>query len=316
MALDGDLCSRFMDFLKYEQRRSAYTMRAYEHDVRAFFETQGVKNIDLKACRAVTVAKVRGWLAALLRENNNPRTASRYLASLTSFYKYLMLMNLCEANPAAAVPRPRAPQFLPAFLSEVDAKRLFALENFTPDWEGRRDRLLLLLLYTLGLRRGELVGLNWGNYNAQEHTLLVCGKRSKQRLMPVTLEVTRLLDAYRVETAEIFALSLEGELPLMVDNKNERVSPAFVYWVVNQHIRETTAHQGQASPHVLRHSFATHLLQHGADIVSIKDLLGHSSLRATQIYTHADLNLLKKSYLEAHPRGHLKTKPPSKQEDK
>lgn len=316
MALEGDLCSRFVDFLKYEQKRSAYTMRAYEHDVRAFFEAQGVKYIDLQACRAVTVVKVRVWLAALLRENNNPRTANRYLASLTSFYRYLMLMKLCESNPAAVVPRPRAPQYLPSFLSELDAKKLFAVENFTPDWEGRRDRLLLLLLYTLGLRRAELVALNWGDYNALEATILVHGKRAKERLMPVTVEVTKLLNAYRLETEEIFGLSLDGVLPLMVDNKNERVTPAFVYWVVNQHIRENTMHQGQASPHVLRHSFATHLLQHGADIVAIKDLLGHSSLRATQIYTHADLDLLKRSYLEAHPRGHLKVKPPSEQEDK
>lgn len=320
MAKKNDLCDRFCDFLKFEKNRSEHTVVAYEHDIRMFFAAQKIEEIDQQACLSVTIPTVRGWVVEVLKENNNPRSLNRYLSSVSSFYRYLILMGICSVNPFSSIPRPCAPQFLPSFLSEVDAERLLAEECFTPDWEGLRDRLLLLMLYTLGLRRAELVGLNWGDYNQSEYTLLVKGKRAKERLLPVTKEVARLLSVYRRDTEERFGVKLTPATPLIVDNKNKRVSPAFVYWVVNRYIRTTTAHKGQASPHVLRHTFATHLLKGGADIVSIKNLLGHSSLTATQVYTHTDLQMLKSSYQNAHPRGLFvpssTKKPPSEQEDK
>ena len=181
--------------------------------------------------------------------------------------------------------------------------RLLALENFPNDWEGRRDRLLLLMLYTMGVRRSELIALKWQDFNSHEHTMLVFGKRKKERLVPLTLEVVKLLEAYRRETASRYNLEIRADFPILVDNKNVGVTAAFVYWVVNRYIRTYTEHEGKASPHVMRHTFATHLLQNGADIVAIKDFLGHASLSTTQIYTHTDLALLKESYVRSHPRG-------------
>ena len=133
--------------------------------------------------------------------------------------------------------------------------------------------------------------------------MLVFGKRKKERLVPLTREVVKLLEAYRKETTSFFNLEIQANFPILVDNKNVGVTAAFVYWVVNRYIRTYTEHEGKASPHVVRHTFATHLLQNGADIVAIKDLLGHASLSTTQIYTHTDLALLKESYVRAHPRG-------------
>lgn len=303
MTQTEDLCERFLDYLKFEKNCSTHTLRAYEYDVRTFFQALGYKEISTASCKAVNVVDVRVWLSDLVKSGTGVRTLNRRMSSLGSFYRYLQHLGYCDANPILIVPRPRAPKYLPEFLSEPEMVRLLATVNFTDDWEGRRDRLLLLMLYTMGLRRSELVSLQWKDFNSSERTMLVFGKRKKERLVPLTLEVTALLESYRKETECVFDLEVSPTFPILVDNKNVGVTAAFVYWVVNRYIRTYTEHEGKASPHVVRHTFATHLLQHGADIMAIKDLLGHASLSTTQIYTHTDLTLLKASYVRSHPRG-------------
>ncbi len=303
MSLSEDLCERFLDYLKFEKNSSPHTLRAYEHDIRSFFEALGYKEISLEACSAVQVGDVRTWLSSAVKSEMGARTINRHLSSLGSFYRYLQRVALCKTNPILIVPRPKAPKYLPEFLSEPEMVQLLAPENFSDDWAGRRDRLLLLMLYTMGLRRSELVALKWKDFNPRERTMLIFGKRKKERLVPLTTEVVTLLESYRKETELSFDLEVSTNSAILVDNKNVGVTAAFVYWVVNRYIRTYTEHEGKASPHVVRHTFATHLLQNGADIVAIKDLLGHASLSTTQIYTHTDLALLKSSYLRSHPRG-------------
>jgi len=298
-----DLCERFLDHLKFERNCSEHTLRAYGGDIRTFFETLGYKHVSSEACSSIAVGDVRSWLSQMVKTGTSARTLNRRMSSLGTFYRYLQRIGSCNTNPFLVVPRPKAPKYLPEFLSEPEMVRLLALENFPNDWEGRRDRLLLLMLYTMGVRRSELIALKWQDFNSREHTMLVFGKRKKERLVPLTLEVVKLLEAYRRETTSRYNLEIRADFPILVDNKNVGVTAAFVYWVVNRYIRTYTEHEGKASPHVMRHTFATHLLQNGADIVAIKDLLGHASLSTTQIYTHTDLALLKESYVRSHPRG-------------
>ena len=298
-----DICQQFIDYLKFEKNYSANTLRAYDFDIRSFFLLLGYDNISETSCREIKVVHVRDWLSRLVKTKTSARTLNRRMSSLGSFYKYLQRENLADSNPFLVVPRPHAPKFLPVFLSEHDVDTLLAPKNFLQNWEGLRDRLLLLALYTMGIRRSELIVLKWEDFNPDERTITVLGKRKKERLLPITIELTNLLTQYRSETIQHFNLQITPKTPILVDNKNVRLTATFVYWCVNKYIRTYTKHEGKSSPHVLRHSFATHLLQNGADIVAIKDLLGHQSISTTQIYTHTDLVLLKESYLRTHPRG-------------
>ena len=300
-----DLCSRFLAHLRFVRHASDFTLIAYERDIRAFFKSLGCSEITSAVCETVSVGDVRVWLACSLKNGITPRTANRHLASIGSFFRYLQQTEVVKQNPVKAVPRPRAPKYLPTFLSEPEMVQLLAPDSFSNDWKGRRDRLILLLLYTMGLRRSELLKLTWLDYNPHEAIMLIHGKRKKERLIPITTEVQTYLQNYRAETEAYFDRSIPQNYAILVDNKNQPISEAFLYWVVNQYIRTNTNHKGKASPHVLRHTFATHLLQNGAGIVAIKDLLGHSTLATTQIYTHTDLKLLKEHYNLAHPRGEV-----------
>ncbi len=304
MSLEVDLRQRFVDYLRYERKRSEHTIRAYSSDIVDFFDSFGCSGcLSIECCASVSNGDVRYWLSSSLKRGIGGRSLNRKMSSLGSFYKYLQQIGVVSKNPFLVVHRPKSVKKLPEFLSETEIRALFLDAHFSEGWVGLRDKLLLLILYTLGLRSSEVVGLCWRDYNEKDRMLLVRGKGKKERLLPVTEEVDRLLMEYRSETSRVYNLRLLPEMPILVDDKGRGVTASFVYWIVRESIGMYTGHIGKSSPHVLRHTFATHLLAGGADIVSIKELLGHSSLSTTQVYTHTDLVQLKSSYIRSHPRG-------------
>jgi integrase/recombinase XerC len=241
---------------------------------------------------------ISSFVAALSEMGLKPRSVNRKLSSIQSLFNYCIRNGLVETNPASNIKRPKAGSALPSFVREESLKSLFTEIDFPQDYEGQRDRLMITLFYTSGIRRDEMINLEIASLDFYTKSIKVLGKRNKERIIPLSKTLMDQLQGY---------IQLRNEIEsnteyLFVTPSGKKMYPSLVYKIVKKYLSLVTT-MTKRSPHVLRHSFATHLLNEGANLQSIKELLGHSSLSATQVYTHTSLDKLKDVYRKSHPRN-------------
>jgi integrase/recombinase XerC len=288
----------FLKYLQFEKRYSAKTVLSYETDLKQF-EQFLAGNFECPPQQA-NYGIVRSWIVSLVEGGLSNPTINRKIACLRSFYKYLRKQELVVIDPMQKIKILKAPKRIPHFVKEEDANTMldnFAFEN---NHEGLRDQLMLELFYGTGMRLSELINLKENRVNLKDCTLKVLGKRNKERVIPFNPHLAHLIEHYvRARNREV---SKNDDGLLFVTDKGEALYPMLVNRVVKKHLKTFTSVE-KRSPHVLRHSYATHLLNKGAEINAVKDLLGHSSLAATQVYTHNSMEKLKKVFEQAHPKA-------------
>ncbi len=287
----------FIDYLTFEKKYSKHTIISYQNDLSQFFE---FINIDLQNsdAREINYQIIRAWISELVENEISPKSINRKLSSLKSFFKYLQRLKVIDNNPMSKLSGPKIPKRLPVFIDEFDMDKLFINIDFPDDINGMRDKLILDILYQTGIRRSEISSLKEIDIDNQNNTIKVLGKRNKERLIPISIELKRNLSEY-ISVKKKQNLSDDF---LLLNNKGEKMSEQNLYQIVKKYLSLITSIH-KKSPHIIRHTFATHLLNNGADINAVKDLLGHANLSATQVYTHNTIDKLKKSYKQAHPRG-------------
>ena len=289
---------QFLNFLKYEKRYSEHTVTAYEKDLDQFiqFSSEMVGDFCLVE---VDHHLIRQWVISLMDQGMTAVSVKRKISSLRSLYKFLLREGSMTKNPTELVMIPKIGKKLPQFVQEKDMDRLMDTSFFTDDFNGLRDKAILSLFYGTGMRLSELKGIKMADVHQSEKVVKVLGKRNKERLIPYPSEVGGDLAAYILVRHELIG---ESNSYLFVTDKGEQVYDKLLYRVVRKYLSLVTSME-KRSPHVLRHTYATHLLNRGADLNAIKELLGHASLAATQVYTHTSFEKLKKIYSQAHPRA-------------
>ncbi|RIJ36712.1 tyrosine-type recombinase/integrase [Pontibacter oryzae] len=289
----------FFKYLQYEKRYSPHTLTSYHTDLGQFADyLQQVYEITDAAEADHTI--IRSWILTLVQNNIKPRSINRKIACLRSYYKFLLAQERIKVNPMLRIKAPKATKKLPAFVQEEPFNNLLDSFTFEDTFEGQRDRLILEFLYGTGIRLAELIHIEPSDLELRAKTVRVLGKGNKERIVPLNDSLLQALDAYQHEKKRFFGDN--NSVKLLVTNKARPLYPKFVYRVVKKYISLITTSE-HTSPHVLRHSFATHLLNKGADLNAIKDLLGHASLAATQVYTHNSIEQLKSIFEKAHPKA-------------
>ncbi len=292
--------TEFLAYLKFQKRYSRHTLVAYENDLTGFFNFLELQyaGIELPEIKAIFI---RSWLAAMKEKNEaGAKTLNRKISSLKSFFKFLMKKGVIAITPMDAVATPKLPKRVPHFVDEKDMSRLFDPIRFANDWMGKTEKLILVILYQTGIRKSELINLQEGHIDWGNHTIKVLGKGNKERIIPVSAGLTESMKNYSKEKKEIFE-----SLPhpnLLVGKKGLPLDPKQVYIIVRKYLTQITTIE-KKSPHILRHSFATHIANNGAPLQAVKELLGHSSLAATQVYTHTSIEKLKDVHKKAHPKA-------------
>ena len=290
---------QFFSFLEYEKRYSPHTLISYKKDIAQFtdFLSKTFETELLKANHQM----VRSWVIDLAEAEIAPASISRKLSSLKSLYKFLLKEGMVDANPATAVKSPKKAKKLPVFVDENKIIPLLDSENiFDDSFSGTRDKLIMELLFGTGIRLSELTNIKLNDFSIQEQLLKVLGKRNKERIIPLNKSLCVLVDYY-LNHRKICFSGIDTPYLILTD-KGDKAYPKLIYRVVNKYLSMISTQQ-KKSPHVLRHSFATTLLNKGADINAIKELLGHANLSATQIYTHNTVERLKSIYKQAHPKA-------------
>ncbi len=288
----------FLNYLKTERRYATNTLIAYSSDLNQFAEYL-VSSYDLTELNVgVDSAHIRSWVIHLIDEGVSARSVNRKLTAVKSFYKYLLAHKHIAANPASSLKGPRASKKLPSFASEVDMVAIFDEVTFEDSFENARNRLMIELFYATGMRLSELIELTYDRVLFGQSAVKVIGKRNKERLIPI---YNSLLESIRNFQAK-YAPNAPLNGYVFLTKKGAKLYPRLVYRVVNTYLSAARA-TDKKSPHVIRHTFATHLLNNGAELNTIKELLGHTSLSATQVYTHNSIEKLKKIYQQAHPRA-------------
>ncbi len=289
----------FLKYLQYEKRYSQHTLSSYKTDIKQFTKFISFHYPDLRLEHAEH-RMIRDWMISLVEENQSPRSINRKIASLRSLYKFLLQRKIINKDPTQKVRVLKTKRNVPQFINEGDIIKLFDEYDFGDVFEGIRDKLLLELLYGTGIRLSELIDLKPVNINPFEQTIKVLGKRNKERIIPMNRELIQLTEYYIKIKKQTF--NNNASEYLIVTNSGEKSYPMMVYRTVRKYLDIFTSID-KKSPHVLRHTFATHLLNKGAELNAVKDLLGHTSLAATQIYTHNTLEKLKKVFDQAHPKA-------------
>lgn len=288
----------FLNYLKYEKRYSIHTITAYENDLDQFV-LFGKTLVEDFCVEKTDHHLIRQWIISLMNNGISSRSVNRKISTLKTFYKFLMREAVIEKNPTDRVVIPKTGKKLPVFVQEKEMNRLLDERFFTEDFEGRRDKAVVSLFYGTGIRLSELVGIRFSDLNLSEKIVKVNGKRNKERLVPFPMEISTVLNDYIRQRNELFPDS--GNILFLTGN-GEPVYNKLIYRIVKRQLALVTTID-KKSPHILRHSYATHLLNRGADLNAIKELLGHANLAATQIYTHTTFEQLKKVYKQAHPRA-------------
>lgn len=292
------LIDSFLDYLRYERNYSEYTVTAYSKDLGQFEEYVKMKKEGIFDPREVDQDIVRSWIVFLLDEQVAAVSVNRKLSSLKSFFKFLMKQGVVSVNPLRLITGPKTRKPLPYFVKDGEMEALLDEGGFDEDFEGVRNRLILEMLYDTGVRRSELVGMKNVDIDWEAMQLRVNGKRNKQRLIPFAEGLKDLMRAYtEIRNREVGA---ESEW-FFVRKNGAALSVGMVYHIVKNKLSEIPT-LAKRSPHVLRHSFATSMLNNGAELNAVKELLGHSSLASTSVYTHTTFEELKKVY-HAHPRA-------------
>jgi integrase/recombinase XerC len=290
---------QFIDYLKFQKRYSQHTITSYQTDLIIFFDfiQQTFGNITLADIRATFI---RTWLASLKEKGMEAKSINRKISSLKSFFKYQLKEELLAVSPMATIISPKVNKRLPQFVEKADINTLFTLVEFPENWKGKTDMIILQLLYNTGIRQAELLSIKESQVDEYKKSIKVLGKGNKERIIPVSEALLELLKNYKTEKRKTFE-KFDSEV-LLVSEKGVKLYPKYVYNTVKKYLSKITT-IGKKSPHVLRHTFATHLMNNGADLNAVKDLLGHSSLAATQIYTHNSIEKLKDIHKKAHPKA-------------
>lgn len=292
------MTKEFFNYLRYEKRYSRHTLVSYQNDLEQFshFLTQNYsETLPHEANHAV----IRAWIIALSESGLNPSSINRKLVTLRSFFKFLQKKGVVGQNPASGLRSLKVKKSIPHFVREHEINAFLDQGIFPETFEGRRDQLIIELLYGTGMRLSELIELSERNVNLSGRTIKVLGKRSKERIIPITDYLCELIKRY----IELKNQAFEGNVNdyLFVSNKGTKSYPMMIERIVKKYLQGASV--DKKSPHILRHTYATHLLERGADLNAVKDLLGHQSLAATQIYTHNSLGKLKKVFDQAHPKA-------------
>jgi len=291
---------RFIQYIQYEKRYSPHTVSAYQSDLEQFFRFLNHPEQIVSHPSEITYQHIRGWMVDLM-EDMTARSVNRKLATLRKYFKFLMREGAITNNPASKVQSPKIVKHLPIVVEDEKLNTMLnSGEVFSEDFAGVRDKLVIETLFGTGIRLAELVGLKEGDINFYDGTMKVLGKRNKERIIPINHELRTLLQRYlALKKSENFN---NNSLTLLVTNKGTEAYPKFVYLIVQRYLSNIST-QDKKSPHVLRHTFATSLLNRGADLNAIKELLGHANLSATQVYTHNSVERLKSIYKQAHPKA-------------
>lgn len=289
----------FLNYLNFEKRVSTDTCKAYQKDLEQF-SAYLKYTYKVELATEVKTVFIRSWVVSLVESGRTMSTIKRKLSSLKSYFNYLQRYHGLNANPMIKIPIPKVSQTLPNYLQENEVDQLFNRLNWKEDFTNQRDRLILDLLYNTGLRRSELIDLKTDSIDWSNACLLVFGKGAKERLIPFGKLLGERLKKYLLIRQQAFPDVAITHL--LLTNKGKVLYPKFVYNKVKRYLSMVSSAE-KLSPHVLRHTFATHLANNGADLNAIKELLGHSSLAATQIYTHNTIDQLKAIYEQAHPKA-------------
>ena len=292
---------KFIDFLLLEKKYSQHTAVAYENDIE-MFELYLSREFSESKVSNANYSQIRSWIVKLVSSNVTNRTINRKVSSLNSYYKFLLKIQSIEFNPLTKHKALKVSKKLQIPFSETEITSVLNLIE-TDSFEGLRDKLIVELFYSTGMRRTELVNLQLSDVDISQGQLKVLGKRNKERFIPLLSTVIRSYQAYLIERSNL--KEVQDSKSLLLTRKGFKIYEKLVYRVIVNYF-DTISSKVKKSPHILRHSFATHLLNNGADLNSVKELLGHSSLASTQVYTHSSVAELKKVYEKAHPRTSFK----------
>jgi len=283
----------FANYLKFEKNYSSHTIQAYIGDIQQCNAFLVLQNKDMFSAET---PDLRAWIVNLLEDNISATSIHRKISSLKTFYLFLQREKLVSKNPTRKLILPKTKKRLPVFVEEKNMLELFSNLPFEENFTSKRDKLVLSLLYATGIRLSELIGIKLSDIDFSQKTIKVFGKRRKERIIPFGPIVENDLKSY-------LQARKEYDSPyLIITEKNEQAYPKLIYRIVHTYLA-IASNIDKKSPHVLRHTFATHLLNNGADLNAIKELLGHANLAATQVYTHNSFEQLKKVYNKAHPRA-------------
>lgn len=290
----------FKDYLIYEKRFSVHTVEAYLKDIAQFSDY--IVDLGIEHFFLVQTQHVRLWIVSLVEQGMKPSSIRRKLSSLNTLYKYAQKKGKLSANPAKGVILPKIPQRLPKYLEQKSITHLFEhLQTNEEDFVSYRDRVIFELFYATGIRRQELITLKWADVNNSLYQIKIFGKGGKERFVPVSDELIQLLKTYLKICKRSFD-TFQPEGSVILSNTGQKAYPELIYRIVNEKLREIEV-KTQKSPHVLRHSFATHLSNAGAPLNDVKELLGHASLASTQVYTHNSIEKLKEIFKRSHPKA-------------
>ena len=292
---------RFFQYLQFEKRYAKHTLTAYQSDLKQFFDFIE-KTYTLTSASEVQHYHVRSWMVDLMASGITSRSVNRKLSCLKTYFRFLRRNKKIDRNPMAKVIAPKSGKRLPAFVTENSMSLLFEQVDFGEGISGARNQLIMEILYCTGIRSSELIGLKIADVDLAAMQLRIFGKGRKERLAPIARHLCELIEKYLKE--RLLAFPGTTNLDLFLTNKGEPLSRSFVYNLVKRYLSTVTTIE-QRSPHVLRHTFATHLSNNGADLNAIKELLGHSSLAATQVYMHNTIDKLRKVYEQAHPKAKI-----------
>ncbi|MDO3642498.1 tyrosine-type recombinase/integrase [Mucilaginibacter sp. L3T2-6] len=300
---------RFIRYIKFEKRYSAHTVSAYQSDLDQFISFLNnpdnltpAPNPEITHPSQITHHLVRNWMVELMNRKIIARSVNRKIATLRKYFKFLLQECIIEVNPASKITTPKIPKNLPVVVEDVKLSQLLDDSDvFSSDFKGVRDKLVIEMLFGTGMRLSELLGVKDTDVNLYEGTIKVLGKRNKERIIPVNSELKILIAEYQ-QLKKKQDFSGNNSLTLIVTDKGANAYPKLIYLIVQKYLSYIST-QNKKSPHVLRHTFATSLLNRGADLNAIKELLGHANLSATQIYTHNSVERLKSIYKQAHPKA-------------
>jgi integrase/recombinase XerC len=289
----------FISYLSLEKNYSPHTIKAYQKDIYEF-ENFCRQEYDYDDIGQVSYTLIRSWIVTLVEAGVSNRSVNRKIASLKAYYKFLLGVGILSVNPLAKHKALKTSKKIEIPFSELEMQDVLSQIPFQDNFEGKRDKLIIELLYTTGIRRAELIGLKVKDVDYGTMTIKVLGKRNKERIIPLLEATKELFLIYNVERNSLEAI--EDEAYIFLSAKGNKMYETLVYRIINKYFSLVSA-KVKKSPHILRHTFATHLLNKGADLNSVKELLGHSSLASTQVYTHNSIAELKKVHFSAHPRS-------------
>ncbi|MBV9963622.1 MAG: tyrosine-type recombinase/integrase [Parafilimonas sp.] len=286
----------FVNYLRFQKRYSHHTIVSYQNDLEQFLNFI-ISDFKTPSIKEISPSIIRTWLAGLKEQNFTSKSINRKISTLKSFFKFLMKEEVIDATPMSIISAPKIGKRLPVYVEEKDMQTLFAYVEFADNWKGRTEKLILQLFYSTGMRISELINLKKGQVDVSYSHLKVLGKGNKERIIPVNKELLAQLLNY-ISSRPGNATSEN----VFVNEMGKNLYAKQVYNIVKKHLSLVTTVQ-KKSPHILRHSFATHLANNGADLNAVKELLGHSSLAATQVYTHNSIGKLKEVFNKAHPKA-------------